>query len=206
MAVGDSREASFASCEGCPLLKPEHGGQATPDRPMCYAQYGTPGMAHGSQVRARRAGRAPRTLRQVLGAASDEARALRLGTVGDPGVLALAYLDYVFEQARAANLAVLGYTHRWRARPELAGRLLASVESDEDTHAAAAEGFRVARILPKTHTGARWTTEDGTISGIVCPAQRTKSVTCNDCRLCDASNRSGPHIGFIDHSPRRKKA
>ena len=33
---------------------------------------------------------------------------------------------------------------------------------------------------------------------VVCPEQATGRVTCNDCRLCDAS-RPGPVIAFREH-------
>ncbi len=44
--VGSTREESQASCKGCPLL--ENG---------CYAQGGTPSMAHSSMIRAAKKGK-----------------------------------------------------------------------------------------------------------------------------------------------------
>jgi hypothetical protein len=189
--VGSSREESKASCKGCPLL---NNG--------CYAQGGTPSMAHSSMIRAAKKGKRY-TLKAALQASKRSAKMARFGAIGDPAALPLAYLKKAIGAVKAMGLDAVGYTHHWRSKPELAGVFMASCDSLEDCDDAMSMGYRAAVVLPWDHTG-RFTTPQGA-KGIVCPAmaaeEKGKSVTCNDCRLCDGS-KPGPIIGFPNHGPK----
>ena len=63
-------------------------------------------------------------------------------------------------------------------------------------------GFRATVVLPYDFKGRRFTTKGGA-KGIVCGAILSDKVTCNNCRLCDAS-KPGPVIGFVDHGPQHR--
>lgn len=190
--VGSTREESKASCKGCPLL----------DSGDCYAQFGTPSIGHGSMIRAARKGKRY-TLKAALQTSKRSAKMARFGAIGDPAALPMQYLRKAIKAVRSVGLDPVGYTHHWRSKPELAGVFMASCDSLEDCDNAIAMGYRAAVVLPWDHKG-KFTTPQGA-KGIVCPAmaaeEKGKSVTCNDCRLCDGS-KSGPVIGFPNHGPK----
>ena len=173
--VGSTRDESRASCKGCPLL--ESGD--------CYAQYGTPAIGHGSMIRAAAKGKGY-TLREALKGTKRSAKMARFGAIGDPGALSKRYLDKATKAVRSIGLDVIGYTHHWRGRPDLAGTFMASCETLEQADEAIASGYRAAVVLPWDHSATRYTTPNGA-RGIVCPAMTAEakggSVTCNDCRL-----------------------
>jgi len=189
--VGSTREESKASCKGCPLL--DNG---------CYAQGGTPSMGHSSMIRAADKGKTY-SLKDALLQSSRSAKMARFGAIGDPGALPLTYLNKAVKAVRSVGLDVVGYTHHWRGLPKLAGVFMASCDTLEDCDDAKSMGYRAAVVLPWDHKG-KFTTPKG-LKGIVCPAMaaedKGKSVTCNECRLCDGS-KPGPIIGFPNHGPK----
>ncbi len=194
--VGTTRKESLASCEGCPLRPKSEGGNGS-----CYAQGGTPAMGHASMIKALNRGK-DYSLRQALKTAKRSAKMARFGAIGDPGALPMAYLSKAIKAVRSIGLDVVGYTHHWRVKPDLAGVFMASCDDLSEVDAALDAGFRAAVVLPWDHEG-KFTTPNGA-TGIVCPAMETESkgrkVTCNDCRLCDGS-KPGPVIGFPNHGP-----
>ncbi len=185
--VGKTREQSYDSCKGCKLLE-------TKD---CYAQFGTPSMAHKSMIRAADKGK-DYSLKQALMDSRRSAKMARFGAIGDPGALPLDYITKAIAAVRKAGLDPVGYTHHWRDKPELAGVFMASCDDLSEVDDALAKGFRAAVVLPWDHEG-KFTTPGGA-KGIVCPAMVKQGLTCNDCRLCDGSKR-GPVIGFPNHGP-----
>ena len=186
--VGSTRAESFDSCKGCPMLE---------DR-SCYAQFGTPMQGHGSMIRAASKGKSY-SLRAALMGSKRSAKMARFGAIGDPGALSMAYLRKAIRAVRSVGLDVVGYTHHWRGRPDLAGVFMASCDSMAEVDSAMAAGYRAAVVLPWDHTERRFTTPNGA-RGVVCPAMLSDRVTCNDCRLCDGS-KPGPVIGFPNHGP-----
>lgn len=190
--IGRTRAESKASCEGCPLL----------DNGNCYAQYGTPAIAHSAMVKAHARGK-DYSLKAALAGSRRAAKMVRLGAIGDPGALSLRYLSKAIKMIRSEGMDAVGYTHHWRERPDLAGMLMASCDTIAQADEALAMGYRAAVVLPADHVGS-FTTPNGA-KGIVCPAIKAPGkVTCNTCRLCDGSKR-GPVIGFPDHGPKSRK-
>jgi len=190
--IGATREESKASCGSCPLLK-RNGGKA-----RCYAQHGTPAMAHAQMVKSHAAGKDYGFAEAMAGRWSG-ARMARFGAIGDPvGLFPTLLLSWV-GKVRELGLSVVGYTHRWREAPWLRGVFMASCDTLEEADVAADAGWRVAVVLER---GSEELAEVRTPAGRkvqICPAQ-VGDVRCNSCRLCDASKR-GPMIGFIDHGP-----
>ena len=209
MFVGATAEATAASCEGCQLLgtgpwscprcyADNEGGKHCEGcgyrRPRCYAKK-TPAWGHAS-IRKAVAGGANRSLKRALAMAARAARMVRLGANGDPGALPVNQLTADIATIRSEGMDAVGFTHLWRDKPELRGLLMASCDTAAQADEALDAGWRVAVVLPKDHQGGSFTTPKGR-RGRVCPAQLSKRVDCNSCRLC-AAHRRGPPIGFVD--------
>ena len=160
MAVGRTRDQSMDSCEGCPMRPKKRGGNGE-----CYAHSGKVAQGHKSMIRAADRWdkltpqqqdskplkeRRDYSLKTALLLAHKEspAKMARLGSIGDPGALPLAYLQKAAGFIRARGLDVVGYTHHWRAKPELAGLLMASCDDLSQADDALALGFRAAVVLP----------------------------------------------------------
>jgi hypothetical protein len=186
--VGATREETRASCAGCPLL--DKG---------CYAHSGAVALAAHAARKAAAAGK-DRSLGAAIAGAARSARMLRLTGIGDVGRSGVDVAIEVASEVAAAGLALVGYTHHWRESAVSAawrGRLMASTEKLQDADRAVAEGWRATVVVPEDYP-QRSTTPAGR-PVVVCPAQVPSSrVTCNDCRLCDAS-RPGPVIAFRAH-------
>jgi len=186
--IGASMAEARASCEGCPLL----GGK-------CYSWSGATQLAAGSARK--NAERHPEryTMAAALAQRVASARMVRVTGLGDIGRSGRALADAVVDEAARVGLAVVGYTHHWREEGVAAawrGRLMASTETLADADRAAREGWRVSVVVPADHPRLSKTPEGRAV--VVCPEQVTGRVTCNDCRLCDAS-RPGPVIAFREH-------
>jgi hypothetical protein len=149
------------------------------------------------------------SMETALDGRSVKAKAVRLTAIGDVAASSslVAYAVAAAAVARAAGLAVIGYTHGHglaHAAP-LSGLLMASVDTLQDADTLTAAGWRVAVKLPPTPPGstpARTTTTPAGRTVVTCPVlvRPDADLTCNACRLCDAS-RPGPIIGFPDHGP-----
>jgi hypothetical protein len=195
--VGLTKAACRETCRGCPMAPRDVGGDGS-----CYSHSGSPAIAHASIRKAAAAGK-PRTLASALNGAARSARMVRYTAIGDGGRVAPGVADRIVDAVKAAGLALVGYTHHWREAQVSAdwrGRLMASVGDLAEADEALAQGWRPAAVVPVDHP-ARSTTPGGA-TVVVCPAQVAeaagRSVTCNTCRLCDAS-RSGPVIAFREH-------
>lgn len=192
--VGLTKAACRESCRGCPMAPADVGGDGS-----CYSHSGSPAIAHASIRKAAAAGKA-RTLAAALNSASRSARMVRYTAIGDGGRVAPGVADRIVSAVRVAGLAFVGYTHHWREAQVSAdwrGRLMASVDNLEDADAALSAGWRAAAVVPADHPARSVTPRGATV--VVCPAQVSDGrVTCNDCRLCDAS-RPGPVIAFREH-------
>ena len=204
MAIGRTREESKRSCVGCPLL----------DSGDCYAQNGTVAMGHASMSRSyarlpEEEARRKYSIRRALANRLGSARMARLGSIGDPGALSHGFLAGVIDAITSERLDPIGYTHHWRGRPDLAGMLMASVDSLEEADQAIDRGFRAAAVVPAEWkddpTKQRIKTPAGN-PAIICPAiLEPKRVTCNTCRLCNGA-KSGPVVMFPDHGPKTRSA
>lgn len=122
---------------------------------------------------------------------------VRIGTYGDPGA-APSIWPAVVARARMWT----GYSHQWRAAPELAALVMASVESEAEACEAHAAGFRSFRVAPPVG----WSKMSG--EGL-CPASEEAghATSCGDCGLCSGADGKGrASIMIPDHSPAGRAA
>jgi hypothetical protein len=133
------------------------------------------------------------------------ARFIRIGALGDPGVLPWGFFYKVKRLATKHGLKVVSYTHGWRERPDLVGWTMASCDSLEDAQLAKDRGFQAAIAMKADPLAKDIRLPDGT-RAIVCPAiyskaaGKAKQVTCNDCLRCTGDRPDLPVI-FPDHGP-----
>lgn len=195
--VGPDAAAAAETCTGCALYPR-----------ACYAWRGR--VLASAQGLFRAAARAPEkyTLDYALAHAARSAKMLRVTALGDAGALPAEEVAQIVTKVRAAKLALVGYTHRWREHAAHAwrGHLMASCETPEQADTAVAAGWRATFILKRGEAAVRGKTPAGN-PWILCPAQHPvragrPAVTCNSCRLCAAAS-SGPVIAFRGHGPVR---
>jgi len=197
--IGTTREESLATCAtvACPLLS------------VCYAQRGTAALAHSSMAkRIATRGTGGYSIGEALERRHASARAVRIGALGEAGILPAAWWHGVRAAAAAEDLAVLAYTHAWRSRPWLRAHAMASVESLRTADDALRRGFSAFVVLPSSSLPARGAARLRTPGGapvVPCPAAAVPGVTCNDCRRCDPALHSRPTlIGIEVLGPRAK--
>jgi hypothetical protein len=192
--VGLSKSAGLESCRGCPMAPRSVGGDGS-----CYSHSGSPAIA-ASSIRKAAARGVARDLTAALRESSRAARMVRYTAIGDGGRVAPGVADKIVSTVKAAGLAFVGYTHHWReaqVATDWRGRLMASVGSLAEADEALAQGWRAAAVVSVDHPARSVTPQGARV--VVCPAQVSDGrVTCNDCRLCDAS-RPGPVIAFREH-------
>ena len=195
MYVGRNREESLSSCIGCKQLEDK----------SCYAQFGTPAIGHTSMIRAAKGGK-DYSLKRALLESKRVAKMARFTAVGDLTAMRDKYIKKALKAVRDFGLAPIGYIHMWRENKQWAGVFMASCDDLSQVDEALEAGFRATVVLPPTHTDRVFTTPGGA-KGIVCPAMVAKdmgkSLTCNDCLLCDGS-KDGPVIGFPNHGPKHR--
>jgi hypothetical protein len=191
--IGADRAMCLDSCKGCPYAPIEIDGDGS-----CYAHAKTPRIGHASVVKAAARGK-DYSIGAAIKGARRSARMLRYTALGDGGRTAPGVAAQIRSAARAAKLALVGYTHHWRedsVAAEWRGFLMASCGTLAEADTALANGWRATVVVPVEHP-TRSTTPNGA-KVVVCPAQVSKRVKCNDCRLCDAS-KPGPVIAFREH-------
>jgi len=124
-------------------------------------------------------------------------RMVRLGAYGDPAAVPVEVWTALVSRAAGHT----GYTHQWRRdiASGLRGLCMASCDSEADSRAAWAAGWRTFRVRRG---------DAPTLPGeVICPAsdEGGKRTTCDRCRLCSGNpQRPGlrPGIVIIDHGPR----
>ena len=217
MWVGNSIEDAWESCDGCPRRPPEPG-KAQGMVEVCYAWVG-PVYSLGFKSKVLPKHMADPSYHEVERALQNrrvDARAVRLGAIGDPARVDRTELLHDLALVRAAGLAVLGYTHFPEENPDLAGVLLASLDDPKDPKIPLLIelGWRVAVVLPPDYQGKRFSAQG--LRGFVCPAQTLRprkakeknkkeipGTTCNQCRLCDRQHVCWDKVdmvGFLRHS------
>jgi len=217
--IGRTRSESRSSCAGCPLLARKDGGSG--EVSTCYAQYGTPARGHASAIKGWSKRPERYTIESALSRRSKGARMVRNAAIGDGGRLPMAYLRRVARMVRADGLAHVGYTHFWEGREsDTAEIFCASAGSIGEAIGALRAGMRratavVASDFLSTHgstvkvdkTGRR--NPSGGETAIVCPAivaeSRGRTLTCNECRLCDPMARGPRIVLFPDHGPQSRR-
>lgn len=112
---------------------------------------------------------------------------VRVGAYGDPGALPNAVLEPIM----AISGSWTGYTRRWRERPDLAGWLMASCDTEAEREEAKALGWRTFRILCG---------EESPDVGeeVMCP-NITKGKLCFECGLCCGMNREAKDVCIPAH-------
>lgn len=124
-------------------------------------------------------------------------RKVRAGSYGDPAAVPF----HVWRDVFALSIGRTGYTHQWRAFPELAEFVMASCDSEADVFAARLLGFRTFRT--------RFEGEPSLPLEFSCPASKEagKRTTCDLCMACDgnalgATRKASPVINA--HGPANK--
>lgn len=195
-AYPGDKAAAWESCEGCPLRtrgrpKIDNRFVVDPQHPTCYFWSG-----HGHGVIRTLATAEKRGTDYSLSAALANrlvsAKAARMSGGGDPSATDPTGYLAMERAVRAEGLAWLDYTHFWESRGAwLKGHAMASCDTWEQAVDAVAQGWRAAVHVPVVE-GKR-----GVVDGVdwlLCPAQRTRPLTCNQCRLCDAGRVKRPSI------------
>ncbi len=212
--VGESREESKKSCEGCPLLASK----------TCYSQNGVVAMGHNSLIKARNARleaakEAKRklqdkyTLEHALNNRAFRAKAVRLSAIGDAARCDQEVIAAAEKKVRSLGLGWLSYTH-FHDEIEDKYKYLYTASSgkgenlDDDIASARAllsKGWkRVTAVVP-------WNAFEMKIpkGSAICPAMRAHAkgarVSCNECRLCDPAAKGPEVILFPRHSSKDKK-
>lgn len=213
--IGRSPAEAFRSClrSGCRLLplttRRRHGGGlpaveqqrlaslASPHPGRCYAWSGNTMGAHRLMCEARaKSGAAAHSLVQALELRRPTATVVKLGAIGDPGVLAQRVVIEIDHQVRQAGLGMVAYAHNGhRTAGHLRGLVLTSVDDPEEADEAATLGWRVALVTaPATYTVS--TTPAGRRI-LPCPALLPGSkATCNTCGRCDPARDADFIVGF----------
>ena len=196
----NSKTGNMAQLHILPDATPPHTAQQTgEDRAVCGACPLRPSINGGCYVvtcqgplsvwRA--------TLSQPVAGAGEVAgallgRTLRLGAYGDPAALPPYVVAWL---AGYVNGRVTGYTHGWRARPDLRRYCMASVDAPDDRDEAHAAGWRTFR----THRpGGILDTDE-----IQCPSER---VSCAECLLCRGTTIGARSISIEVHGSRASRA
>jgi len=129
---------------------------------------------------------------------------VRLAALGDPARANRKELFDSYKLIKDLGLAFIGYTHfyrepnAWRLRKIL----MASCDNITEADKAVKRGWRATAIVPYTTKGKRFLTPAGH-HAVICPAQTTPNITCDDCLLCDASKQTRFDIvAFKDHGPK----
>lgn len=197
--VGEKKEETAASCKGCQMFK------NTPNEK--YSCYAWRGMVHTGLNRVQTTAAArpdDYSLKVALAKRAKTAKAVRLGSIGDPGAIPIKLMRSYAKYIRSQGLSILCYTHRWRKLSAAWYKLsMASCDTVEQVDEAASKGWRTTVIVPSSFINVkRFKTPQGR-DVVIYPAMRAahlgvKAITCNECRLCDAS-RDGPQIGFPKH-------
>lgn len=101
-------------------------------------------------------------------------RMVRLGSYGDPAAVPVD----VWHAFMAQVAAKTGYSHQWRAFPELKAYCMASCDTPADFEQATAQGWRTFRV--------RLADEPLKAREIVCPASKEAGAktSCDACKAC----------------------
>lgn len=115
------------------------------------------------------------------------ARAVRLGSYGDPA----AAPKWVWRALLKFANRHTGYTHQWREHPELRDYLMASCDSAGDRAAALALGWRTFRVRARG--------SDRLPGEAQCPASEEagKILTCATCTGCNGMSRRRSNLSGI---------
>ena len=178
--VGQTRQESIATCEGCELLG------TVEEKGPCYSQWGTVAWSHSSMIRSHSQGRNDYSFEGAIQRdKKSQAQFIRLGAIGDPSATSKKEIAKI----RKYGLPVIGYTHFWEGRgSHLRDICLASCGSVEEADLAVAKGWRATIIVPKDYdTPVSFSPKNNRI--VLCVNAQNKKFKCADCLLCVAGDR-----------------
>jgi hypothetical protein len=174
--------ADVSICGACP-----HRGDGTGKGRTCYVNVGQGPLAVWN---AWQRGAYPTAMACSRITAVGEGRIVRLGTYGDPA----AVPAYVWQQLTLKCVGHTGYTHQWRAAPQLKGLCMASADSVEDAREAQAQGWRTFRVAMPC--------DEPRIEGeAICPAsaEAGKKLQCAQCLACGGADGRRGSIAIAAH-------
>lgn len=120
-------------------------------------------------------------------------RMLRVTGAGDLGAIPpLVVRDLLKRPYR-----FVGYTHAWRARPDLRSYCMASVETEADMFEAHMLGWRTFRVVPEF-------ADDKVLADNETWCRSHKGLQCNRCLQCTGTSGSGPSFAIRAHGYRRR--
>ena len=178
--VGQTRQESIATCEGCELLG------TVEEKGPCYSQWGTVAWSHSSMIRSHSQGRNDYSFEGAIQRdKKSKAQFIRLGAIGDPSATSKKEIAKI----RKYGLPAIGYTHFWEGRgSHLRDICLASCGSVEEADLAVAKGWRATIIVPKDYdTPVSFSPKNNRI--VLCVNAQNKKFKCADCLLCVAGDR-----------------
>ena len=105
---------------------------------------------------------------------------LRIGSYGDPGAVPVS----IWRDLVQGAAYWVGYTHRWRALPELAPYCMASCDSMDDRAHAKLLGFRCFRVTTEDVFQAKDKRE------VICPSSEEagRKAKCDRCKACSGTS------------------
>jgi hypothetical protein len=121
---------------------------------------------------------------------------LRITAYGDPAAVPARIWEPMLETAAGWT----AYTHQWRresAQP-LKRWCMASVDSEDEQHAAQAHGWRTFRIRESSTAGIDPARE------VVCPHEVDAEIKCASCSLCRGAARPAKSIVVTVHGQQAK--
>lgn len=177
--VGETRDETRESCEGCNLHPSANGG--------CYAWSGRSQMSLGSVQKSGQ----DKSLEAVLSRAPRGARVARFGAIGDPARVERTEVLRDIASLNAAGLKVIGYTHMHKNEPRTGSLLkhfLASCDTMEQAQEALKRGWLVALAGPQKAPPGM----------VVCRNSERPEITCNVCGLCNVDTlRKTGFVGVV---------
>lgn len=109
-----------------------------------------------------------------------------------------AYTYTHHDLLKGSNLSLLRYANR------NGFTINVSCESETQVDEAIAANLPAVLVVPSDEKRTTWHTEGGNVA-IVCPAQRSDTVTCADCMLCHKRGKKVA-IAFLAHGTSKRKA
>lgn len=119
----------------------------------------------------------------------------RLGAYGDPAAVPVEVWQTLTHTAKGHT----GYTHQWRRLDATAWAplVMASTDTDEDTEAAHAAGWRQFRVVAEHAPISRGRLLVAGLTLRQCPATTPADLTCQACRACDGTSRGAKRPSIV---------
>lgn len=222
--AGASIDEAKDTCKGCPLfpVKRKKGVKRKRGQSVCYAWSGSPRLGFGAMALKATGGVSSYSmvntdavkpgghysLENAIANRHRDCKAARLVALGDGARVDRSTLFGAIRRLRRIGMSILAYTHHWREQRNQSLRhdFMASCDTLAEADEALESGWVPAAIVHDRPDLPATITTPGGAELVMCPAQRSKTTSCNTCRLCDPK---APFwrklhrfvgIGFFDHS------